>query len=349
MRIALALSGGIDSAICAYILKKEGYEVIGLTFELFDSQKETVDKAKQIASFLNISHYILDLKEFFEKEIISYFVNSYAKGVTPNPCAWCNKKIKFGKVLEIAIKTFKIEKFATGHYVEKENYKGKMLLKKAKDVNKDQSYFLSLIDAEVIPSLLFPLGNLTKSEVKALGKKIFNFLDYKDSQDICFLKNKSLKEFLSKYLPKKEGLVFYQDKVVGTHPGIQWFTVGQRKGLGLALGKPLYIVKLCAKENKIILGEEKELFSEGLILENLNLHLPLELWTNPYAKIRYKTPLIKVKDIIKINEEKGEYKILFETPVKGVTPGQICAFYENEFLLGGGVIKEALNSSCSLE
>jgi tRNA-specific 2-thiouridylase len=339
MKIAVALSGGIDSAVTTYILKEKKYPLIGITFELFESQEENIEKAKYVAHLLNIPHHVLELKEFFKKEIIFYFVDSYAKGLTPNPCAWCNRKIKFGKVLEWAIKNLKIEKFATGHYVKIENYKGKPLLKRAKDKNKDQSYFLALIDCEIIPYLIFPLGDFTKDEVKSLGKNLFKFLDYKESQDICFLKNKTLKEFLSTYLPEKKGFVVYKDKIIGTHSGIQWYTIGQRKGLGIPFGKPLYIVDLDFKENKIILGEEKDLFSKGLILEDLNFHLPLNLWTNPSAQIRYKASMAKVKDIIKNNKE---YKVLFETPVKGVTPGQICVFYERDFLLGGGVIKSAI-------
>lgn len=339
MKIGIALSGGVDSAVAAYLLKKENYQLAGITFELFESQKETLEKAKNIAQFLKISHYIFDLKKFFKKEIISYFIDSYAKGLTPNPCAWCNRKIKFGKVLKLAVKNLKIEKFATGHYAKIETYKENLLLKRAKDKNKDQTYFLALINYEIIPYLLFPLGDLTKNEVKSLGKEVFKFLEYKESQDICFLKNKTLKEFLSLYLPEKKGPVIYGNKFVGTHSGIHWYTIGQRKGLGIPLGKPLYIIDLDSKENRIILGEEKDLFSEGLILEDFNFHLPLNLWTNPLAQIRYKTSLKEVKDIIKINRE---YKILFKDPVKGVTPGQICAFYENDFLLGGGVIKKAI-------
>jgi len=339
MKIAVALSGGIDSAVTAYILKREKHQIIGITFELFDSQKKIINKAKKIAYLLKIPHYVLDLKKIFKNEIISYFVNSYARGKTPNPCILCNRKIKFGKVLEFAINDLKVDKFATGHYIKIEDYKGYVLIKRAKDKIKDQSYFLALIKRETIPYLVFPLGDFTKDEVKALGKSLFDFLEYKESQDICFLKNKSLKEFLSIYLPKKEGPVIYKNKIVGTHPGIHWFTIGQRKGLGIPLGKSLYIIDLDFKENKIILGEKEELFSKGLVLENLNLHLPLKLWINPLAQIRYRTSMIKVKDIIKNNEE---YIIFFENPVKGVTPGQICAFYEDDFLLGGGVIKKAI-------
>lgn len=339
MKTAIALSGGIDSAVAAYILKQKGYELLGITFELFESQKETLERAKNIAELLKIPHNILDLKALFKEEIIDFFINSYAMGITPNPCAWCNRKIKFGKVLDIAIKTLNIEKFATGHYVRVSIYKGIKLLKRAKDKKKDQSYFLSLIDSKAFQYLIFPLGDLTKEEVKNLGKELFNFLDYKESQDICFLKGKSLKEFLSGYLPEKKGPVLYKGRIVGTHPGVHWFTIGQRKGLRIPLGKPLYIVELNYKENKIILGEEKDLLSRGLIIENLNFHLPLNLWDTPFAQIRYKAPLTKVKDIIKTN---GEYKVFFENPVKGVTPGQICAFYEGDFLLGGGIIKSAI-------
>lgn len=339
MKVAVAISGGIDSAVSAYILKERGYQIIGITLELFDSQKENINRAKEIAEKLKIEHIILDLKDVFNETIISNFINSYSEGKTPNPCALCNKEIKFGKALEYMIKNFNIKKFATGHYIRIEKYKGYFLIKKAKDKGKDQSYFLALINSEIIPYLIFPLGELYKEKVIELGKKIFGFFEYEESQDICFLKNKSLKKFLSLYLPEKEGPVIYKDKVVGTHPGIHWFTIGQRKGLNLPLGKPLYIIKLDAKENKIILGEKEELFSDGLILETLNSHLPLNLWDNPFAQIRYRTSLAKVKDLIK-KEEK--YTVLFETPVKGVTPGQVCAFYENDFLLGGGIIKSPI-------
>ncbi|HEM55626.1 MAG TPA: tRNA 2-thiouridine(34) synthase MnmA, partial [Thermodesulfobium narugense] len=231
MKIAIALSGGFDSAVAAYLLKEKKYELIGITFELFESQKNILEKTKNIAHLLEIPHHILDLKETFKREIISYFIDSYAKGLTPNPCAWCNRKIKFGKVLEFAIKNLKIEKFATGHYVKIESYKENLLLKRAKDKDKDQSYFLALINCEIIPYLLFPLGDLTKKEVKSLGKNLFNFLEIEESQDICFLKNRTLKEFLSFYLPEKEGPVIYKNKIVGTHLGIYWYTIGQRKGL----------------------------------------------------------------------------------------------------------------------
>ncbi|PMP67065.1 MAG: tRNA 2-thiouridine(34) synthase MnmA, partial [Thermodesulfobacterium geofontis] len=156
MKIAIALSGGFDSAVAAYLLKEKKYELIGITFELFESQKNILEKTKNIAHLLEIPHHILDLKETFKREIISYFIDSYAKGLTPNPCAWCNRKIKFGKVLEFAIKNLKIEKFATGHYVKIESYKENLLLKRAKDKDKDQSYFLALINCEIIPYLLFP-------------------------------------------------------------------------------------------------------------------------------------------------------------------------------------------------
>ncbi len=339
MKIAIALSGGIDSAFAAYLLKKQNYDLIAITFKIFDSQEETLFKAQKIAQQLQIPHYIIDFKEIFEKEVITYFVNSYAKGKTPNPCIWCNKKIKFGEFFRYALRSFKIDKFATGHYVKIEEYKNEILFKKAKDKKKDQSYFLSLVDKEVISYLDFPLGDFTKEEVRDLAQALFPFIKVKESQDICFLKGKSLKEFLSKFLPEKKGPVIYNNKIVGWHPGIYWFTIGQRKGLKLPLGKPLYIISLDPEENKIILGEKEKLFSKGLILENLNLHLSLEKWNEVYAQIRYRSNIVKVKDIYKKGED---YVVLFENPVKSVTPGQICAFYEKEYLLGGGVIKSRL-------
>ncbi|RKX57742.1 MAG: tRNA 2-thiouridine(34) synthase MnmA [Thermodesulfobacteriota bacterium] len=337
MKICVALSGGIDSAVAAYLLKEKGYNVIGLTFEIFDSQKEEIEKAKKIAQKLKISHFILDLKEIFNEEIIKYFIKDYSLGKTPNPCALCNRKIKFGKVLEYSIKELGCDKFATGHYVRLSEYKGHILILRAKDTKKDQSYFLSLIKKEALQKLIFPLSELTKDEVKNKAQALgINVEKKQESRDICFLKGKSLKDFLSHYIPEKKGPIVYKNQIVGFHSGIYWFTIGQRKGLKIPLGKPLYIIDINAKKNEIILGEEKELYSKGLILEDLNFHLPLKVWTNPVAQIRYRTQPVKVKDIQKL---KNGYLIIFEKEVKSVTPGQLCSFYEENFLLGGGIIK----------
>ncbi|WP_022855006.1 tRNA 2-thiouridine(34) synthase MnmA [Thermodesulfobacterium thermophilum] len=334
MKIAICLSGGIDSAISAYLLKKQGASLVGITFKLFKKQKE-VEKAKFIAQTLDIPHHTIDLTQEFQEQIISYFINTYAQGQTPNPCALCNAKIKFGKVLDWTLKNLETEKLATGHYVDLGEYQGELLLKKAKDSKKDQSYFLSLINKDALSFLTFPLSGYLKEEVKMMAKEVFGIETSQESQDVCFLKGSSVKEFLSMFLKPKKGPVVYKDKVVGTHEGIFFYTVGQRKGLRLPLGKPLYITCLDPQTNTIFLGEKKDLAAKGLVLESLNLHLPIEKWTSPEAQIRYRSPMAKVKEVI---TEEGKTKVLFEEVVFGVTPGQVCAFYEKGFLLGGGII-----------
>ncbi|QER42187.1 tRNA 2-thiouridine(34) synthase MnmA [Thermodesulfobacterium sp. TA1] len=338
MKIAICLSGGVDSSFAAYLLKEQGFSLVGLTFKLFENQEE-IEKAKMIAEKLEIPHHIIDLSHEFQAQIISYFVKTYQEGKTPNPCALCNRKIKFGKVLEWALKTLKVEKLATGHYVGLEAYQGEVLLKKAKDHKKDQSYFLSLITKEALPFLTFPLNGYLKEDIKNLAKKIFNLETSKESQDVCFLKGKSIKEFLSLFLNPQKGPIVYKDRVVGQHEGIFFYTIGQRKGLRIPLGKPLYIIRLEAKTNTVFLGEKEDLAAKGVVLENLNLHLPINRWTSPEAQIRYRAPLVKVKDVVQ-KEEKTE--VYFKEPVFGVTPGQVCAFYEKDFLLGGGIIVDKL-------
>lgn len=338
MKIGIALSGGIDSTAAAYLLKNQGFEVIGLTFKFFKGSEEVCERALKIAERLDIPCYVLDLERDFKEEVISYFIATYQEGKTPNPCAICNKKIKFGKAMQIAFERFKLDKLATGHYVKIEPYKGELLLSKGKDLNKDQSYFLALIDREVLPKLLFPLGTYTKEEVKKLVLDLLDLV-YRESQDVCFLRGKTLKEFLSQYLELKKGPLIYKDKIVGYHQGFYFFTVGQRKGLRLALGKPVYVTKIDPKENKVILGEKADLLKRGVILENLNLHLPISKWTNPFAQIRYRTNQIKIKDIL---IEPDRWKLIFENPVVGITPGQVCVFYEDNHVLGGGIIVDSI-------
>jgi len=338
MKIGIALSGGIDSGVAAYLLKKQGFEVIGITFKLFEEFDKTYSKAFEVAKKLEIPFYVLDLTEDFYKEVITYFVSTYKQGKTPNPCAICNKKIKFGKALKLALENLKIDKLATGHYVKLGFYKGEVLLCKPKDLKKDQSYFLALIDKNVLSNLLFPLGNYTKEEVKNMASSLLNFIP-DESQDVCFLKGKTLKEFLSQYLQPMKGPLVYKERVIGFHQGFYFFTVGQRKGLNLALGKPVYVIKIDPRENKVILGDKKDLLGKGVVLEEVNLHLPLSKWENPFAQIRYRTSLVKVRDIL---VEDSVWKVTFENEVLGITPGQICVFYENGYVLGGGVIREAL-------
>lgn len=336
-KIAVALSGGIDSTLSAYLLKQQGYQVIGITLYLFEEQKTFFQELSFIINnFLKIPHYFIDLRDIFRKKIINQFIKAYQEGETPNPCAWCNREIKFGFLFHYVQEQFNCQYLATGHYTQIGFYKGHQVLSKSKESKKDQTYFLALIKKEILSHLMFPLGKFTKKEVYKLAQKLnLSFKKESESQDICFLKGISLKDFLKKHLPCKEGPIIYQNRVVGKHPGIQFFTLGQRKGLNLALGKPVYIIKIDPIENKIFVGKREELYTDRLTLKDLNLHLPLELWEKPTAQVRYRSEAVPVKEIKK--RKKG-YEVFFEKPVWGVTPGQVCVFYENNHLLGGGII-----------
>jgi len=340
MKVAVAMSGGVDSSVSALLLKKEGFEVIGVSFLLFEGQEKALERAKKVADALKIEHHLLDLREIFKTKIINYFIESYARGLTPNPCALCNRLIKFGVVAELVKRDFGAEFFATGHYVEKAEYKGLTVLKTSRNRGKDQSYFLALLPKEVLPRVLFPVGAFeSKEKVRALAlKEGLNFFQKEESQDICFLKGKSLSEYLREALGEREGEVIYQGRVVGKHKGIHFYTIGQRRGLGLPLGKPLYVIRLEPKTGRIYLGEKEELFKKEFFIREVNFQVPKELWERPYVQIRYRTEKVPLKEL----KEEGEfYRVILERPVRGVTPGQVCAFYDGEILLGGGIIVDS--------
>lgn len=334
----VALSGGVDSAVAGLLCKKAGFEVLGVTLYLFNGQEETLQRAEEIAKVLNIEHHLLDIREQFREEIIQYFLKSYQAGLTPNPCAICNRKIKFDLLLKFARERLGAELLATGHYVSLDSYQGYLTLRTSQNKKKDQSYFLALVKAEHLPFLMFPLGNFSsKEEVRALAHlERLPVTEAKESQDICFLKGQALEEFLKEYLGEQEGEIIYQGRVVGKHRGFFYYTIGQRKGLNLPLGKKLYITKIDPKENRILLGEKEELERDYLYVEGeLNLFIPLKNWMKPSAQIRYRTEKVVVEDVVK---EGNLFKVKLGKKVRGVTPGQICAFYEEEFLLGGAII-----------
>lgn len=344
IKVAVALSGGVDSAVSALLLKEKkitfsykNYDLIGITFHLFQGQEAQIEKAKGIAKFLGIDHVVFDLRKVFKEKVIKYFIELYKKGLTPNPCAICNRLIKFGLVTELMEKELAASYLATGHYVEIAEYKGYKLLKVSRNVAKDQSYFLALIDQEKLGKLIFPVGTFfSKDEVRkyALEKGLVSF-EKKESQEVCFFQGKSLKDFLMDYLPLVEGEIIYRDKVVGRHKGYFFYTIGQRRGLNLPMGKPLYVIKTDPARNRVFLGEKKDLLKGYLYLDRINFHLPLDKWNKVSAQIRYRSEKVPVKDLIK--DERG-WKVIFEREVAGIAPGQICAFYEEEYLLGGGII-----------
>ena len=345
------MSGGVDSSVCAILLKDSGYDVTGVTLRLFErnetekkcgTQKE-IDDAKNVCEKLGIPHFVYDYKDDFEKNVIEKFVVAYENGQTPNPCVDCNREVKFKTVLKSA-EDNGIELIATGHYanVEYDEKKGRYLLKKAKDERKDQTYFLYKLTQKELSKTLFPLGEISdKEEVRKIAlKNGLSVADKADSQDICFISEKSYIEFIEKYRNKKYkkgNFVNTDGKILGEHQGIINYTVGQRKGLGISFSKPMYVVGKNKEKNEVVLGEEKDLFSKELQIKDVNL-IFFEDIKEPVrvnAKIRYNKDG-QPATLTKISNDR--YKVEFEEPQRAVTSGQACVFYIDEYVVGGGTI-----------
>ena len=338
-KVAVLLSGGVDSSVVA-LLAKERYpdaQIVGVTLLLHDNW-EDIENAKRVCQYLKIPHEVLDLRKPFEERIINYFLDEYRRGRTPNPCAVCNQEIKLGLATEI-LTSEGFEKVLTGHYVRKVKVGNHLTLGRPKDLQKDQTYFLALLKGKYLPYLEFPLGDYTKEEVRGIAKRAgLPTQSRKESQDICFLGGQKLRDFLKRHIPPKAGNFVYKGKVVGRHEGYYAYTVGQRRGLGLRLGKPVYVVGIDAKTNTVFVGDREELLTRKVVLEELNLFLPLEgvrgkpLW----GQIRYRTP---PKEVESLRETDRGLEITFREPFSGVAKGQIGALYlDNKYLVGGGFI-----------
>jgi len=373
-KVVVAMSGGLDSSVAAALLKKAGFEVIGVFMKLADLPKfrESEKRAKKIAKILKIPFLVSDLRKEFKKRIVDYFLEGHKKGITPNPCVVCNKEIKFGLLLEKAL-ALDADFIATGHYakkkeelnfstgVEKVNYK----LLKGGDKNKDQSYFLWMLNQEQLKRVLFPIGDYTREEVKKLAKKFkLPVLKARKSVEICFIKttlgeeDKSssspfakarVNDFLSKYLKSKPGqIVDVRGKVLGKHRGLHFYTIGQRKGIGLP-GGPYYVLNKDLKKNLLIVTKnEKDLYKKELIAKNVNwisgkephlrqgfggqVKFPLKI----KAKIRYRHQSALAVITKTLNPK--TYTLKFEKSQRAITPGQSVVFYRGEELLGGGII-----------
>jgi len=341
-KVAVLLSGGVDSSVVA-LKAVENFgkpNVVAYTLILHRGNFEDAERAQKVARFLGIEHRVLDLREEFTREVIDYFVQEYRKGRTPNPCAVCNQRIKLG----LAVKRLLPEGFTkilTGHYVRKIDFSGYPTLARGLDRKKDQSYFLAKLDPKLLKFLEFPLGELTKEEVKNIAAKAdLPTASRKESQDICFLEGKKVVQFLRDYIPPSAGVFIYKGKVVGKHKGYYGYTIGQRRGLGLRLGKPVYVVDIDASTNTVIVGDREDLATREVTLEELTLFVPPELWKNLYGQVRYRTPSQKVENF-KFEPPEGtdKLKLKFEEPFYGVAKGQIGALYlDDRILVAGGII-----------
>ena len=349
--VALGMSGGVDSSVAVHLLQKAGYEVHGIHMlmipERFQPNSSSADDAKAVAEQFGIKFSVLDVRKEFERIIIQQFGKEYSEGRTPNPCVNCNQQLKFGLFADAARKTG-ADFISTGHYVRTELFEnGHKLFHKAVDAKKDQSYFLSLVSPEVLDRCIFPLGELTKDQVRDIAREIgLHVAEKSDSQEICFIPDNDYKTFLKQILPPKafrKGKVYHADgKFLGNHDGIQNYTIGQRKGLGISLGKPAYVVALDAKKNVVVLGDQEHLMHNQLTASQNNyfVELPLETSVAVEAKIRYRAQAAPAQ---LIRHTDGTSTVTFAEQQRAITPGQFVAYYKGDALIGGGMIETAQN------
>lgn len=349
MKIAVAMSGGVDSTAAAVILQEKGNQVAGFTMQHYDSSikgiteddniKKDIDDARKVCRKLKIPHYVIKLQNRFQTEVIDNFINQYKKGFTPNPCVICNPTIKWGAFIEAITKKFDFDKIATGHYAKIELTDDKIHLYKAEDRNKDQSYMLWKLNQKQLSHTLFPLGNLTKDEVRGKIKNLgIATHDRKESQDICFIAE-DYTSFLENYFEFKPGKIRYIDgKIIGKHKGISHYTIGQRKGLETSLNKPLYVMEIDIAANEIVVSDEiSDLERKTFEIYKVNWlqKLNFDGLDNIKVKIRYNSKELAVQSIVK-SDKNLEIKLC--NPVKAITPGQSAVFYRKDELIGGGII-----------
>lgn len=355
MRVVVAMSGGVDSSVAAALLKEEGYQVIGVTMQIWPPDKQSrfggccgldaVEDAKKVAYKLGIPHYVMNFRDIFARKVIADFCQEYSLGRTPNPCIRCNQYIKFDALLERA-KGLGADFVATGHYarIEKDEAKGIHLLKKGVDQRKDQSYVLYPITQEQLGHSLLPLGNFTKEKVRKIARELELPVAAKpESQEICFIPEDDYPKFLKEYIPQaaRPGLILdeYGD-ILGSHRGILSYTIGQRKGLGLSAREPLYVIAIEPERNTIVVGPKEKTLGNELIARRLNWITVAKL-TQPItakAKIRYRHQEAEAT-ITPLDEDRIYVK--FAEPQMAPAPGQAIVFYDGDIVLGGGTIELA--------
>ena len=340
MKVCVALSGGVDSAVSAYLLKDMGYDVMGLHMNNYpEFTGEDLDDVRKVAKFLNIPLVEKNIVDLFEREIINYFYKEYLSGKTPNPCILCNRKIKFGKLYEFS-RELKCDFFSTGHFVKKKMIKENFYLCSGKDNTKDQVYFLSRVKKDLLKYLLFPLGDYTKEEVRSIAKKAgIPVFSKKDSQEICFIKDDNYKNFLIQrgYKTATGNIQHIDGEILGKHKGLAFYTIGQRKGLGISYKEKLYVVNIDLEKNTLIVGSKKDLLNKQVTCINPYFFKHIDKEFQAYCKIRFNMEKRKAK--ITICDD-NSIIINFEDPVSSVTPGQLAVFYnDSNCVIGSAFIK----------
>lgn len=357
-KVAVAMSGGVDSSLAAALLKKQGHDVIGITFKMWPKEEcgssfgraccnlEAVTRARAVAEDLRIPYYVFDLSREFREHVIDYFCGEYLKGLTPNPCVVCNEKIKFDALLAKA-KSLGASYLATGHYANNVFNKksGRFFLKEGRDNAKDQSYFLYRLTQSQLKHILFPLGGLTKVKVRTLAKKFkLKTSSAVSSQDICFIRDLDYAEYIKEKTGAKAvpgEIVDGSGRVLGRHKGVTFYTIGQRRGLGIAYSEPLYVTGIDAAHNRIIVGTKKDVLKKALVADRLNwisvagIDKPIRI----KARIRYnakKAPACVTKIV------SDKVAVEFDSPQEAPTPGQAVVFYDRDVVVGGGWIREVI-------
>ncbi len=338
-KVVIGMSGGVDSSVSAYLLKEQGYEVIGVTMNTWEGCNASED-AKEVAHLLGIEHHTIDFMDTFKENVRDYFCEEYLKGHTPNPCVVCNRFVKFEALLNKG-KEFGANYIATGHYakiLKLDN--GRYTLSQASS-KKDQTYALYRLSQEQLAHVIMPLGSYEKTKIREIAREIgMNIADKADSQEICFIPDNNYSAYIEEHTGIKsiEGNFIDKDgNILGKHKGIINYTIGQRKGLNLAMGHPVFVTKIIPETNEVVIGENEDIFSDVLFANNLNFMAVPDLTkeTKLIAKIRYSHPGAECY-IKKVNNDLIECR--FVEKQRAITPGQSVVFYENDYIFGGGTI-----------
>ena len=356
-RVVIGMSGGVDSSVAAYLLKKQGYDVIGVTMQIWQEEDvcsmeenggccglSAVDDARRVAAALDIPFYVMNFREEFQKNVIDYFAKEYYSGHTPNPCIACNRYVKWEALLRKSL-SIGADYLATGHYARLAEQQGRFFLRKGADALKDQTYFLWRLTQDNLSRTLFPLGGWTKAEVRqfALARGFEALSRKSESQEICFIPDDDYRAFLAAHVAdygkvcQPGNFVLTDGTVVGRHRGFPNYTIGQRKGLGIALGQPMFVLAIRPEDNTVVLGTKEQLQGQSFYATRVNAmkYASFSDGMEVVAKIRYRNE----GGVASLHPEGGRVRVDFHAPVNSITPGQSVVFYEGDDVVGGGVIE----------